>query len=163
MPTDYSHLGIDLALGFVADEEGRTGAGPFSQVDVQAEPRAGVAPRSLDLALQKGIENLVQGLILRITTERGELSRLGHPNYGSRHHQLIGEPNTAANRNLLKLYIIECLKQEPRLDSIQQISVQQGAGLINRDKVDVQIAARMKGVPDPLSLVIPFSFAGPLT
>jgi phage baseplate assembly protein W len=162
MPADTSYLGTDLSLGFIADEQGRTAAGPFSQADLQAEWRAGVSPRALDLILQTGIENLVQSLVLRLMTERGELTALGHPNYGSRHHQLIGEPNTEANRNLLKLYMIECLKQEPRLDSIQQITVRQGAGLINRDKVDVQIAARMKGSPDPLILVIPFSFAGPL-
>src|SRR5436309_14386365 len=110
--SDLSYLGKDLALGFKADEQGRTGAGPFSPVDLQARVRTEKSPRTWDLAVQAGIENLVQSLIRRVMTERGELTALGHPNYGSRHHQLIGELNTEGTRNLIKLYIIECLKQE---------------------------------------------------
>src|SRR5205809_2282610 len=108
-------LGQDLAVGLVADEEGRTVAGPFSQLDLQARSRPGVFPQALDVDVVSGKANLVQSLILRLKTERGELAALGHPDYGSRHHRLIGEPNTETNRNLLKLYILECLKQEHRL------------------------------------------------
>ena len=87
---------------------------------------------------------------------------LGHPNYGSRHHQLIGEPNTENSRNLIKLYVLECLRQEPRLEEIVEVSVRAGQGRENRDKVDINITVKIKGMPDPLSLIIPFSFAGPL-
>ena len=155
-------LGEDLDLGFIADEEGRVFAGPYSQVDLQAKRRENVSPRTLDLGTVTGKANLVQGLILRLKTERGELAPLGHPNYGSRHHRLIGEPNTETNRNLLKLYILECLKQEPRLQKIIKIDVKLGPGRENRDKVDIDILLKIKGIPDPLSLVIPFSFEGPL-
>jgi phage baseplate assembly protein W len=159
---DEIFLGQDLDLGFVADEEGRVFAGPYSRVDLQAKLREEVAPRAMDLSVVSGRANLIQSLILRLKTERGELSGLGHPNYGSRHHQLIGEPNTEGNRNLIKLYILECLKQEPRLEAIQKIDVRPGQGRENRDKVDIYITVQMKGFPDPLSLVIPFSFEGPL-
>jgi phage baseplate assembly protein W len=155
-------LGQDFDLGFVADEEGRVFAGPYSRVDLQAKLREDVAPRVLDLGVVSGQANLVQSLIMRLKTERGELAGLGHPNYGSRHHQLIGEPNTEANRNLVKLYVLECLKQEPRLEEIRKIEVKPGEGRENRDKVVITVTVKMKGVPDPLSLVIPFSFAGPL-
>src|SRR5262249_49594066 len=97
-------LGIDLDLGFVVDEDGWATAGPHSHVDLQAYRPVDVAPRVDDLAVVKGKANLVQSLILRLKTERGELAPLGHANYGSRHHQLVGEPNTEHNRNLLKLY-----------------------------------------------------------
>src|SRR5262249_37660558 len=104
----------------------------------------------------------VQSLIVRLLTERGELTPLGHPNYGSRHHELIGQPNTEANCNLVKLYILECVKQERRIESVLKIDVKPGFGRENRDKVDVEMSLRIRGVPDPLNLVLPFSFAGPL-
>jgi phage baseplate assembly protein W len=159
---DDSFLGQDFDLGFIADEEGRVFAGPYSQVDLQAQQREDVFPRVTDLGVVAGRANLVQSLILRLKTERGELAPLGHPDYGSRHHQLIGEPNTEGNRNLLKLYVLECLQQEARLQQVQQIDVQPGAGRDNRDKVHITITVTMKGAPEPLSLVVPFSFEGPL-
>ena len=159
---DETYLGLDLDLGFVADEEGRTIAGPFSDVDLQAVPRTDVTPRTSDLGRLAGRATLVQALILRLLTERGELAPLGHPDYGSRHHQLIGQPNVEGNRNLVKLYVLECLRQEPRLDRVVSIEVRPGPGRENRDKVDVHLTVRMKNVPDSLSFVVPFSFGGPL-
>jgi phage baseplate assembly protein W len=160
---DAPYLGIDLALGFVPDDSGTMIAGPFTRADLQAVRNNAVSPRTVDLELQSGMANLAQSLIMRLMTERGELAALGHPNYGSRHHQLIGEPNTESNRNLVKLYMIECIKQEPRIAGILQLSVQQGVWLINRDKVDVAMTLQVIGVSDPLNLIIPFSFAGPLS
>jgi hypothetical protein len=160
---DATYLGTDLSLGFVAGDSGATVGAPYSRVDLQAERNTSVSSRTLDLGLQSGMANLTQSLIVRVMTERGELAPLGHPNYGSRHHQLIGEPNTESNRNLVKLYIIECIKQEPRITAIVQIAVVPGAGPENRDRVDVSMTLQVKSVPDPLSLVIPFSFAGPLS
>jgi phage baseplate assembly protein W len=161
MPDDR-YLGQDLDLGFIADEEGRIFAQPYSHVDLQSMRRSGVSPAALDVATVSGRANLVQSLILRLKTERGELAGFGHPDYGSQHHQLIGEPNTESNRSLLKLYVLECLRQETRLEKVIRIDVRQGQGLQNRDKVDIEMELKMKGVPDPLILVVPFSFEGPL-
>ena len=155
---DENILGQDFELGFTADEEGRTFAGPYSNVDLQARTREDVSPRTVDLGLIYGKANLVQSLIMRLKTERGELAGLGHPDYGSRHHRLVGEPNTENNRNLIKLYVLECLRQEPRLETIDKIEVQPGQGRENRDKVTIQLVAKIKGEPDALNLVIPFSF-----
>jgi phage baseplate assembly protein W len=160
---NFDLLGQDLALGFVADESGTTVAGPFSSPDLQAVQHGRTFPRAVDLNVVSGLANFVQSLIARLETERGELAPLGHPTYGSRHHQLIGEPNTESNRNLVKLYILECLKQEPRIAAVVNIDVQQGPGRENRDKVDVNITLRALGAPDPLNFVVPFSFAGPLS
>jgi phage baseplate assembly protein W len=159
---DQSFLGQDLHLGFIADEEGRVFAAPYSRVDLQAVLRRDRSPRELDLDLINEKANLIQSLILRLKTERGELAALAHPDYGSRHHRLIGEPNTEANRNLIKLYILECLGQEPRLESIEKIDVRPGVRRENRDKVDITITVKIKNVPDPLSFVVPFSFEGAL-
>ena len=159
---DDLFLGQDLDLGFIADEEGRVFAGPYTHVDLRAILREGVSPRSSDLGVVTGKGNLVQSLIMRLQTEQGELAGLGHPGYGSRHHRLIGEPNVESNRNLIKLYVLECVKQEPRLESVVKIDVKPGQGRENRDKVDISITVKVRGVPDALSFVVPFSFGGAL-
>jgi phage baseplate assembly protein W len=156
-------IGTDLHLGFVADEEGRTYSGPSTRIDLQAETRADVAPRARDLSVISGRANLVQALIVRLATERGELAPLGHPDYGSRHHDLIGEPNTETNRNLVKLHVLACLRQEPRLEEIVSVNVRPASGREERQTVTIDVEAIARGDPTPLSLVIPFSFAGPLT
>lgn len=154
------YLGTDLDLGFVADEDARVFVGPYAMVDLQASVRDDVLPRTRDLRLVHGLANLVQSLIVRLKTERGELEGLAHPDYGSRHHRLIGEPNTEGNRNLIKLYVLECLRQERRLESIRQVIVTPGTGRERRDMVEITITAVVKGIPDPLSFVVPFSFGG---
>jgi phage baseplate assembly protein W len=156
-------MGTDLHLGFVADEEGRTFSGPSTRIDLQAKTRAGVAPRTRDLRLISGRANLVQALLVRLSTDRGELAALGHPDYGSRHHELIGEPNTETNRNLVKLHVLACLRQEPRLQEVVRVEVRPAAGREERQTVTIDVEAIARGDPTPLSLVIPFSFAGPLT
>jgi phage baseplate assembly protein W len=129
---------------------------------MQSAVRAGLSPPAVDLRLTSEKSALAQALIMRLMTERGELAGLGHPEYGSRHHALVGEPNNEANRNLIKLYMLECLRQEPRLDRIVQLDVKPGEGRENRDKVDVRIVVKFKALPDALILVLPFSFKGPL-
>jgi phage baseplate assembly protein W len=160
--TDEIFFGQDLDLGFIADEDGSVFAGPYSHVDLQSIFREDISPRELDLDVVAGKGNLVQSLILRLKTERGELARLGHPDYGSRHHQLIGELNTESNRSLIKLYVLECLRQEMRLEAIEKIEVKPVEGRENRDQVAILVTVKMKSVPDPLSFVVPFSFEGSL-
>jgi hypothetical protein len=160
--TDLRHLGRDLDLGFVANEDGQIGAMLYTYVDLQATVRAGITPPAVDIGLVQDKAALAQALIMRLMTERGELEGLGLPDYGSRHHQLIGEPNIERNRNLVKLYILECVRQEPRLQRIVSLDVTAGIGRENRDKVEVRLVVQFKGAPDATILVIPFSFRGPL-
>lgn len=65
--------------------------------------------------------NLTQAILNRFYTRRGELTQLGHPDYGSRLHLLMGEMNNTRTRRLAELYIRECLAQETRISEIQQI------------------------------------------
>ncbi|BBH71863.1 hypothetical protein ACTI_85480 [Actinoplanes sp. OR16] len=160
--TDDAFLGRDLDLGFVADDEGRVFAHPYSRADLQPRPRPGVAPAAADLATVHGRANLVQSLILRLKTERGELAVLGHPGYGSLHHRLVGEPNTESTRGLIRLYVLECLRQEPRLERVARIDVRPAPGRQHRDRVDIDLELLIRQVPEPLILVVPFSLEGPL-
>jgi len=159
--SDARFLGQDLDLGFTADEDGSVLATPCTRVDLQVEFRNDVSPRTRDLRVVNGRANLVQSLIMRLKTECGELAGLGHSGYGSRHHELIGQPNTTTNRSLLKLHILQCLRQEPRLERAVRVEVRPVMGPENRDKTDVTIIAQIKGDPEPVNLVIPFYFEGP--
>jgi phage baseplate assembly protein W len=156
---DDTFLGEDLDLGFVADEQGRVWAGPPTRADLQARRRSGTPPAA-DLATVRGVAALVQSLIVRLLTEQGELAPLGEPAYGSRHHRLIGEPNSAANRALVRLYVLDCLRQEARLEAIHAVTVDAVAGRAGRDQVLIRVEAQARGAPGPINFVVPFSFGG---
>jgi hypothetical protein len=104
------------------------------------------------------VDNATQAVIHRIKTVQGELADLGHADYGSRHHSLIGQPNTARNQNLIKLYILQALALEPRIDKILSADIvpdpQPGV-------VTISLSLSFTGSPVPTDLVIPFNLAGP--
>lgn len=153
-------FGKDLDLGFLADEEAWVVAGPSTQVDLQARRTPFVRARArADLGVVDGVMNLVQSLIVRLMTEQGELAALGYPEYGSRHHALVGEPNSEGNRSLVKLHILTCLRQEPRVEVIR-VDVRPIGGLADRDRVVIDVQLRARDEPNPLNLVVPFSFGG---
>lgn len=77
----------------------------------------------VDLAVTGGRDNLAQAVIMRLLTPRGELTQLGHPQYGSRLHELIGQANTETKRHLVRLYILETLQREPRVEKIVDVTV----------------------------------------
>ena len=68
-----------------------------------------------DLQPVTGRENLAQALVLRLLTPRGALTALGHPDYGSRLGELIGERKTEALRGRCRAFVLECVAQEPRV------------------------------------------------
>jgi phage baseplate assembly protein W len=96
-----------------------------------------------DFLPRDGLENLAQAVILRLLTPRGELAALGHPAYGSRVHELIGRENTTTQRNLLKLFILEALKFEPRIDKVAELAVTPSPG--TRSTVDVLLRVKPAG------------------
>jgi phage baseplate assembly protein W len=108
-------------------------------------------PRVLrDLATVSGRENLAQAIMIRLLTPRGELSALGHPEYGSRLPELIGRENTEATRNLVRFHILESLAQEPRIEEVIEVAVTPSRG--TRDRVDVRLAVRPIGRGELLRL-----------
>ena len=78
-----------------------------------------------DIRVLSGRENLGQAILMRLLTPMGELAGLGHPDYGSRLTYLVGEVNTDTTRNLARLYILESLKKEPRVDKVTLIKVEE--------------------------------------
>lgn len=75
-----------------------------------------------DLDTTTGRANLAQAIINRLLTRRGELAQLGHPEYGSRLHELVGELNNLRLRALAELYIRDCLAQESRIEKVRYVT-----------------------------------------
>jgi len=77
----------------------------------------------LDYETIDGRDNLGQAVVMRLLTRRGELTELGHPEYGSRLHELLGAPNSETRRSLAKLFVLEALAQEPRIAKVLEVTV----------------------------------------
>jgi phage baseplate assembly protein W len=144
-------LGTDLALDFAGP------GGLWEDADLVAEPSQQRWPRRKDLAVAAGVHAAAQMLVNRLKTQRGELAPLGHPDYGSRHHELIGEPNVQRTRNLVKLYVLEALADEPRIQKVLSARVYAPHDPPRSD-VRIELDLLLVGEPNPLNLVVPFSF-----
>ncbi len=107
-----------------------------------------------DLQTVSGRENLGQAILHRMMTRQGELAYIGHPDYGSRLHELIGEPNNESTRDLVRLYMKECISQEPRVQDIVSLLVN-----VHKDNphvvlVDITVLPIKSNVP--MNVVFPF-------
>jgi len=105
-----------------------------------------------DLETVSGAFNLGQAITNRLMTRKGELSELGHANYGSRMYELIGEPNNERTRELAKIYVKECLSQEPRIKEIVKVVVSP----VGNDRIDISISAIPIESEVVLNIVFPF-------
>jgi phage baseplate assembly protein W len=112
----------------------------------------------VDLERLSGADNLKQALLLRFLTYVGELALLGHPNYGSRLFELIGERNTPTNRNRAKLFVLQALNAEPRVKEVRSVQVTQNRADPTRIDIDVWLVPSDSDTP--LNLVFPFFLEG---
>lgn len=144
-PPPTAHLLQDIAI-FAAHRELRP---VYRLTETPKFPR-----RPWDFTPRDGLENLAQAVILRLLTPRGELAALGHPEFGSRVHELIGQENNTTKRNLLKLFILEALKLEPRIEKVAELQVAPSPG--TRSTVDVLLRVKPVAVAE-LVTIGPFS------
>jgi phage baseplate assembly protein W len=147
------HLGRDLRLDYTF------GGGFFEDADLASGPRTGAPGR--DLLVAEGIVAITQAIANRLKTRKGELAALGHPDYGSRHHELIGEPNVERTRDLIKLYVLQALRDEPRIEKVLRADVA-AEHTPPRESVRITLSVRLVRQPTPLNLVIPFSLEATL-
>jgi phage baseplate assembly protein W len=96
-----------------------------------------------DIGVVDGRDNLGQAVILRLLTPLGELAPLGHPEYGSRLHSLIGDKNNDTRRALVRLYILQALALEPRIEEVVEVKVT--ADVAQRGGVNVLLVVRPTG------------------
>ncbi len=107
-----------------------------------------------DFEIITGRENLGQAILHRLLTRKGELADVGHPEYGSRLHELIGEPNNERTSDLLRLYVKECIFQEPRVKDIIGIDISMPENDHNSVLLDITVIPIKSSVP--MNLVFPF-------
>jgi phage baseplate assembly protein W len=143
-------MGRDLRLDY------RQSGGFFEDADLATVKAQRHARGERDLAILEGLANLEQAIANRLKTRKGELTALGHPNYGSRHHELIGEPNVERTRDLIKIYVLQALRDEPRIERVLGATVR-AEGTRPRDIVRIELKLKVIGEQAPLNLVVPFS------
>ncbi|MBM3291596.1 GPW/gp25 family protein [Candidatus Bathyarchaeota archaeon] len=129
-------LGKDIKL--VEKEEG---------IDIAITPYG-------DLDVVSGDFNLGQSLINKLRTSRGELGNLGHRIYGSRLHELIGEPNNERTKELIRSYVREALLQDPRIREITYLSLETYKDNLNR--IDIKATITPITGTSLLNIVFPF-------
>ena len=139
MPEKKEEIGVDLKLR-------------FDQLGADLSPDLG------DFDTITDDDNLVQAIIHRLTTWEGELEDIGHADYGSRLHEVIGETNNARTRERLKNLVHACLEEEPRIIKIVDIKAVQNVQDLNR--VDIEITVLPVGKSDLISLMFPFNLEG---
>jgi phage baseplate assembly protein W len=100
-----------------------------------------------DLEIAAGPDNLVQALLIRFNTPIGDLAGLGHPDYGSRLHDLIGRPNDETTRNLVRLFTLETLRQEPRVGQVHHLAVERVAGRPDQVLVSIKLSPIQSRTP----------------
>jgi hypothetical protein len=150
-----ARLGRDLALAFT----GPAGV-PWVDGDLDTVTSYGPdgTPTATDLAVASGVTATAQLLVNRLRTIAGELQPLGHPQYGSRHESLIGQPNIDRTRNLVKLYVLEALQQEPRIQQIVSCVVAPWSP-DQPSLVHIALQLVLLGQDSPVNFVIPFNLA----
>ena len=76
-----------------------------------------------EAATVSGTHNLIQALTLRLLVHRSEIAGLGRPRYGSRVRELIGQPLTRPNLDLLRRHVRAALLDDPRVREIVSLHV----------------------------------------
>ena len=104
-----------------------------------------------DISLAQGNDNIVQALALRLKVRRGELEPLGWPNYGSRLHELIGQPNNDRTRTILMAHARNAVMEDPRVVDVIKIEAQVLPG--ERDTVRTQMQIQLIEEQVPLNFV----------
>jgi phage baseplate assembly protein W len=153
MPDKTTKFGVDLQLLRNLD---RRKSSRDAGNDLATTRRPGIA--GVDLDKLTGADNLVQALFLRFLTPMGELTVLGHPNYGSRLGDLIGELNNETSRNRAKLFVLEAIAAEPRVKEVRSVIVTQDKS--DRTRMNINVSLTTIDSDTPLNLVFPFYLEG---
>jgi phage gp46-like protein len=104
-----------------------------------------------DLTLSHGAETISQALTLRLLIRRGALARLGWPDYGSRLHELTGEPNNQRTQVLAMAYARAAVEEDPRVKEITMLRASADPG--DRTTVHLEMEVELITENTPLNLV----------
>jgi phage baseplate assembly protein W len=113
-----------------------------------------------DLSLRDGLDNIAQAIQNRLFTRLGEMSKLGHDDYGSELHKLIGQPNSWKAKARAELYIREALKKEKRVREVVEIYFPPADSIKNRSVLDIVIIVKVYDFQEQLKISISLNLAG---
>lgn len=142
-------LGKDLRLSFERTDLDLISIERGADLDISTEG---------DLGIITDEDNLLQAIICRLATSEGELYDVGHADYGSRLHEMVGEINNAATRHRIKALIRECLNQEPRIKEIVSVNVLTDHRDPNRVNIEITVLPIEKSAN--LTIMYPFHLEG---
>ena len=116
MKQNFDYLGIDLAVAPFLVAHDASAIDLTTTIKTLRGRPITATKEVVDYGLIAGRENLAHALLLRLLTVRGSLAQLGHAQYGSRLHELIGRNKTSALRDLCRAFVLEVVAQEPRIE-----------------------------------------------
>lgn len=132
--------GKDLKIKVGTDKDGFQ----ISDLDVS---------RTGDLGTVQDVDTVIQAIRNRLSTRHGELTELGHPEYGSLLETVIGEPNTEDTHRIIETLVRDSLAYEPRIENI--IDVVAGANPTHHEVVDINVVLKLRGETEPFRVVYP--------
>ena len=109
--------------------------------------------RTGDFDTVTDVDTVIQAIRNRLCTRRGELSDLGHPEYGSLLETVIGEPNTEDTHRIIETLVRDSLQHESRIDTI--IDIVASANPNQHDVVNISVILKLRGAREPLRVVYP--------
>lgn len=157
MARSFAIQSVDLAMtrySGVPSPAPLASADSWGSLDLQVVPgRARKGQRGAnDLGTVSERANLAQALTLRLLTQQGALEPLGHPDYGCRLVTLIGRTSDDTTRHLARLYVIEAVRQEPRVKALTALSVLCAPGRSETLHISLTVEPLADGDPLTLSL-----------
>lgn len=108
-----------------------------------------------NLLTVEGLDNLAQAIWFRLATNQGDLTHLGHPDYGSRLYRLIGRLITPETLALAKAYVREALRREPRIETTIALAVLPDPGMPGTLRIELTV--RPTRAVEPLNLALSFA------
>ncbi|MCC6717386.1 MAG: hypothetical protein IT555_05840 [Acetobacteraceae bacterium] len=115
-------------------------------------PTSSIDPAAkVDLRVVEGVDALRQALLLRLLTPLGSLSDLGHADYGSRLHELVGTEFTDASRLLARAFVLQAVRQERRVAQVLALTVDKQEAS-RPDSLRLNLLVRAVGAADPIAL-----------
>lgn len=105
----------------------------------------------VDLQVVAGIDALRQALLLRLLTPLGSLADLGHAEYGSRLHELVGTEFTDAARLLARAFVLQAVRQERRVERVLALTVAKQEPS-RPDSLRLDLLVKAAGIDDPIAL-----------
>jgi phage baseplate assembly protein W len=140
-----SGLGIDIKLRTNIDDNG------IVRSDL-------CLSNSGDLEVVNDRDNVIQAIWNRLATYQGELSDLGHQDYGSRLDDMIGEPNTPVTHRIIETMVKNCIGKDHRIEKI--IEVKAIAHRSDPNRIEILVYLKLHSDHDKLKLELPFYLEG---